>query len=93
MVGIPVPVGTALARVGGILKTLLLLAALALPDSVAVTESGHVYHIARAGHVARFATLIVARAAADSAGYRPCRACFAPKARKARPWDKLRGKP
>jgi hypothetical protein len=72
------------------IATLILAALLSLPapgDSVCVTEHGARYHRLDAPHCAGVA---VARAEADSAGFTPCRICYAIRKAKPRPWDRLR---
>ena len=59
---------------------LTLLAAVTLPDTVRVLEHGTRYHKIPCGALAHGAGVLVRRAAADSAGYLPCKRCLAPKA-------------
>lgn len=71
------------------IAALILAAALALPDSVCVTEHGTRYHKPNARHCAG---VLVLRADADSAGYLACKPCFAPRSKRGlRPFDRLKG--
>jgi hypothetical protein len=71
-----------------LLAIALAAAPITMPDSVYVTENGTHYHATCHAD----ACYHVARLDAEAAGFLPCKLCFSAKAKKDRPFDRLRAK-